>query len=132
MSPWMKRAGRVRWASRFVAAALALGAGPAGAGEADVLDVAVSRDEAGAYRFEVTVRHDDAGWEHFANRWEIVAPDGEVLATRALRHPHDTEQPFTRSLSGVMLPDDIDHVVVRAHDSRHQLGGQEVRVDLER
>jgi len=81
-------------------------------------------------RFVVTVRHADAGWDHYANAWEVVAPDGTVLATRTLLHPHDNEQPFTRSLDGVALPADIDHVTVRARDTRHGLGGASVRVPL--
>jgi hypothetical protein len=41
----------------------------------------------------VTVRHADEGWEHYADCWEVLTLDGEVLATRELAHPHDNEQP---------------------------------------
>ncbi len=68
------------------------------AGEADVVDVQVSGSN-GAYNFSVSVRHDDTGWEHFANRWEVVGEDGTVYGTRVLAHPHVNEQPFTRSAS---------------------------------
>ncbi len=112
------------------AAGLALFAGGALAGPADVLAVKVEPMGGGRYRFEVTARHDDRGWEHYANRWEVVAPDGTLLATRVLRHPHVQEQPFTRSLGGVEVPDGVRRVVVRAHDLVHGLGGQEISVEL--
>lgn len=93
------------------------------AGEADVVAVDVQRESAGTYRFSVTVRHADEGWDHYADRWEVVAPDGTVLGQRVLMHPHVNEQPFTRSLSGVVIPDGIETVSVRAHDSVHGEGG---------
>jgi hypothetical protein len=107
-------------------------AGLAYAGEADVVGVKVQREAGGTFHFDVTVRHADAGWEHYADRWEIVAPDGAVLATRPLRHPHVDEQPFTRDLSGVAIADGMARVTVRAHDSQHGFGGTEVSVELPR
>ncbi len=100
------------------------------AGEADVVDVKVrgSRDQ--GYRIDVTVRHADEGWEHYADRWEVLTPDGEVLATRVLYHPHVNEQPFTRSLSGVRVPEGIDEIVIRARDSQHGFGGRTWQVKL--
>lgn len=112
------------------AALLGLAAGAAAAGEADVLAAEVTAVKGGHYRFDVTVRHADEGWEHYADRWEVLAPDGTVLATRVLRHPHVQDQPFTRSLPAVAIPEEVRRVIVRAHDSVHGLGGAEVTVDL--
>jgi hypothetical protein len=47
-----------------------------------------------------------------------------------LLHPHDTEQPFSRSQSGIIIPLDVTQVTVRAHDLVDGFGGQEVVVDL--
>lgn len=102
------------------------------AGEADVTNVAVKQTSSGAYRFDVTVLHADAGWDHYADKWDIVTPNGEVIDTRILHHPHDTEQPFTRSLTTDKIPDDLTHVIVRAHDSVHEYGGAEIKVELPR
>lgn len=99
------------------------------AGEADVENVKVTQTGE-SYRFDVTVRHADQGWDHYANIWEVVTTDGEVLGERVLAHPHDNEQPFTRSLSGVEIPKDIKEVIVRAGDSVHGLGGKEMRVSV--
>lgn len=105
--------------------------GPAAlAGEADVLEVKIAKDGAGTYRFDVTVRHDDTGWDHYANKWEVLGPDGQVLGTRTLHHPHENEQPFTRSLAGVRIPPGVDQVRVRAFDSVHGAGGKEQSVDV--
>jgi hypothetical protein len=40
-----------------------------------------------------------------------------ALGTRILEHPHKDEQPFTRSLSGVLIPDGVTTVVVGTRDS---------------
>jgi len=105
---------------------------PALAGEANVLDVDVSCNNDSICRFDVTVRHDDEGWKHYANRWEVLSPDGKILATRVLAHPHVNEQPFTRSLANVKIPDGLSEVVVRAHDMTHGFGGNELVVQLPR
>lgn len=100
------------------------------AGEADVVEVKVEKTGKEVYRFEVTVRHGDEGWKHYADKWDVVAPDGTVLGTRTLYHPHVNEQPFTRSLSGVKIPATITKVTVRANDSVHSYGGATVTVDV--
>ena len=115
----------------IVFGAALLAASTAWAGEADVIAVDAKRASDGTWRFNVTVRHDDTGWEHYADRWDVVAPDGTVLGTRVLLHPHETEQPFTRSLGGVVVPEGVTSVTVRAHDSEHGLGGEVLEVSLE-
>ena len=102
------------------------------AGEADVLDVEINQTEDKTYRFDVTVWHADEGTNHYADSWDVVAPDGEILDTRILDHPHVDQQPFTRSLSGVVIPNGIDEVTIRAHDSVHGYGGKEMTVKLPR
>ena len=109
-----------------------LAAVPAGAGEADVVAVQITATGANLYRFDVTVRHQDTGWEHYSDRWEVLAPDGRILATRKLLHPHEYEQPFTRSLSGVEIPGGTDVVTLRARDSVHGLGGKKMEAVLPR
>jgi hypothetical protein len=111
-------------------ALLALAAAPAGAGEADVLAARVVKTGPGLYGFEVTVGHRDTGLKHYADRWEILAPDGTVLGTRVLLHPHVREQPFTRRLEGLAMPAGVSRVTVRAHDKEHGFGGAERSVDL--
>jgi hypothetical protein len=89
------------------------------------------------WTFHVTVRHPDTGWEDYADGWDVVLPDGTVVNpdpsnpfTRLLLHPHETEQPFTRSQSNISIPADVTGVTVRAHDRVDGFGGREVVVDL--
>jgi hypothetical protein len=98
------------------------------AGKADVLKVEVKKTTAGLYQFEVTVSHADEGWEHYADKWDVLSPDGTVLGTRTLFHPHVDEQPFTRYLVGVKVPEGVNEVTVRAHDLVHGYGGKSVTV----
>ncbi len=111
--------------------ALALAASPALADKADVLEVKV-RASGGAFSFDVTVQHADTGWDHYADAWRVVGPDGTAYGTRTLYHPHVDEQPFTRSLSGVAIPDGVGSVTVESHDSVHGWGGAKVDVALPR
>lgn len=101
-----------------VAALAAAGAGDAEAGEVEVVAAKVSGGP-GGYYFSVTLSHADTGWDHYADRWQVLSPDGKVLATRVLVHPHVDEQPFTRSLSGVKIPAGMKRVNIRAHDNVH-------------
>ena len=56
--------------------------------------------------------------------------EGNELGFRLLAHPHDTEQPFTRSLCNVEIPTSITQVVVRAKCNVHGYGGKPMLVDL--
>jgi hypothetical protein len=100
------------------------------AGEADVAGVKVTAETGGTFTFEVTVLHADAGWAHYADKWEIMGTDGTVYGTRVLAHPHDDEQPFTRSQSGIVIPEGVKVVNVRAHDLVHEFGGKQMAAAL--
>ena len=108
---------------------LMAGPGNAFAGKADVVG-AVASKSGSTWRFDVTVRHDDKGWKHYADNFQILSMDGTVLGTRVLAHPHEHEQPFTRSLGGISLPAGTTKVRIRAHDLVHGYGGKEVILDL--
>jgi hypothetical protein len=125
------------WNNCFLASSMALlifsGATTAAfAGSADVISVAVERSSKGTYNFRTTVSHNDEGWDHFADQWEVLTLDGKLLGTRVLLHPHVGEQPFTRDLPGVVIPAGIKRVIVRARDSVHAYGGKSIEVTLPR
>ncbi len=120
-------------AARLIAvlALLLLAAGQAAAGKADVLRVEIHpTGSGGRFDIDVTVRHADSGWDHYANRWELIGPDGDVIASRRLAHPHVHEQPFTRGLRAVPIPGSFTWVRVRAHDLVHGYGGREVTLSV--
>tara|TARA_B100000427_G_scaffold267124_1_gene232729 strand:+ start:522 stop:917 length:396 start_codon:yes stop_codon:yes gene_type:complete len=95
-----------------------------------VLAAEASSNGDGTYTVSATIRHGDTGWDHYADGFDVLAPDGTVLATRVLYHPHVNEQPFTRSASDVRVPPGIKAVVVRAHDKVHGYGDKTVTVPL--
>ncbi|MGB0661445.1 MAG: hypothetical protein ACPGNV_14875 [Mangrovicoccus sp.] len=67
----------------------------------------------GQTRIDVTLRHPDTGWDHYANGWTVYSESGAVLGHRELLHPHVQEQPFTRSLT-LSLPDGLSTVLIKA------------------
>ncbi|MFK7869759.1 MAG: hypothetical protein AB8B58_11015 [Roseobacter sp.] len=73
--------------------------------------------QGGAWRFDVTLSHADTGWDHYADAWRILDMQGNQIAIRELAHPHVNEQPFTRSLSGVALPQGTTQVQIQARDT---------------
>lgn len=112
--------------------AVFLGVTAALADGADVLKVRAKDEGNGFWRFDVKVRHPDEGWEHYADRWELLSPEERVLGTRVLLHPHVYEQPFTRSLGGAFIPEDISEVIVKASCSVDGYSGTEMTVTLVR
>ena len=87
----------------------------------------------------------ETGWDKYCDAFQItkITSSGEggggggeeVLTTRILAHPHQTEQPFTRSTSTVFIDplevtDDNFVLVVSARDSVLGYCGDNVTIDL--
>lgn len=96
----------------------------------DVIDVTVTASPDGTYRFDVTISSPYDSDERYADAWRVKDRSGEVFGIRELTHPHANEQPFTRSLAGVEVPDDVDAVVVEARDSLNGWGGETMELNL--
>ena len=79
----------------------------------EILDAKAELQSSQRYNIAVTLRHPDTGWEHYADEW-VVEVDGEIIAIRTLHHPHVDEQPFTRSLRDVNIPNDAKSVNIYA------------------
>jgi hypothetical protein len=105
-------------------------ASPALAGDADVIAATFDRRPSGVYDFDVTVRSKDTDWEHYADQIQVLAPDGRVLQTRVLEHPHEQEQPFTRDVMDVRVPSGVTTVRIRARFKPTGWGGAELDVPL--
>lgn len=85
-------------------------------GCADVIDATISTSADGTASISATISSVETGWDKYADRFDVL--DGDVIiGTRVLVHPHVDEQPFTRSLTGVEIPDGRASVTIRAHDS---------------
>jgi hypothetical protein len=96
----------------------------------DVVDVVHER-VSGEYTFTVTLSSPYDSPERYADAFRIVGPDGTEYGVRELAHHHADEQPFTRRLDGVAIPDDVVLVIVEGRDSANGWGGETVEVELE-
>lgn len=92
---------------------LLLGAPPALA-DPPGIEAAQARRTGDTWRIDVTLSHPDTGWSHYADGWRVLDMEGHELGLRVLAHPHVDEQPFTRSLTGVQLPEGTTRVQVQA------------------
>lgn len=89
-------------------------AAPALAEDPRVIDA--SAQKAGTlWNVTVTLEHPDTGWDHYASGWEVLDSAGNRLAYRDLGHPHADEQPLTRSLQGVAIPEGTTEIFIRPH-----------------
>ncbi|MCP3688817.1 MAG: hypothetical protein GY784_10425 [Gammaproteobacteria bacterium] len=118
----------MRYIFKLLIACLLLMDTAAQADEVHIVDVTVHCQT--DCSFAVTLQHADTGWDHYANQWDVVTPDGKILKSRVLYHPHVNEQPFTRSLSGVSIPTGLKQVKIRARDLKHGYSSQEYLVDI--
>lgn len=105
---------------------------PTLAGEAAALDATVTANANGTYAVSATIYHKDEGWDHYADKFDVLTPNGTVIATRILYHPHVDEQPFTRSIGNVQVPVGVTEIIIRAHDSEHGDGERTFTVKLPR
>ena len=80
---------------------------------AKIVSVELSGNE-NSYSFKVGISSPDTGCDQYANWWEVISEDGELIYRRILGHSHVNEQPFVRSGGKVnILNNQI--VIVRAH-----------------
>ena len=70
--------------------------------------------EANNYNFAVTVSSPDTGCDRYADWWEVITPEGELLYRRVLLHSHVSEQPFRRQ-GGTVKIQPQQKVIVRVH-----------------
>jgi len=94
------------------------------------IDAVNARQDGGGWRFDVTLFHGDTGWDHYADGWRVLDANGKELGMRTLAHPHVNEQPFTRSLSGIAIPEGTTEVGIQARDNLTGWGPQVRTVKL--
>jgi len=80
---------------------------------AEVKNVAFSGKES-KYNFSVTLKSPDTGCQQYADWWEVITEDGELVYRRILAHSHVGEQPFSRS-GGTVDILSTDVVIIRGH-----------------
>ncbi len=93
------------------------------AGDVDVVDATIDCADDRVCTISASLLHADTGWDHYADAWRVLLPDGTEIGRRVLMHPHENEQPFTRSQSGIEIPEGVDMVIIEGHDSVHGFSG---------
>ncbi len=114
---------------RIPALILALAALPVSA-DPPVIERIEAREAGSSWRFDVTLSHADTGWDDYADGWRVLDMDGNELGLRTLHHPHVDEQPFTRSLCCVDVPEGTTRVRVEARDKIGGWSGEPVTYTL--
>ncbi|MGI8575126.1 MAG: hypothetical protein ACR2MA_07225 [Egibacteraceae bacterium] len=94
----------------------------------EVVDATLEPAVDGAYDLEVTISSPYDSQERYADGWRVLDQQGDVLGTHELLHPHQNEQPFTRSQTGLGLPAGTEQIVVEGRDSVNGYGGATVTV----
>ena len=124
MRPKLDR--RAACAAALAALGLLFASGPAQpAGEPklpDIVDVKVRAAGPGRFDFDVTVSSPYDTPARYADAFRVRNRDGTVYGERILLHDHQTEQPFTRDLTGVAIPAGVSGVVVEGRDQKEWLG----------
>lgn len=90
--------------------------------EAKVVSVNIT-GEATNYTFNVGVQSPDTGCDQYADWWEIVTEEGELIHRRILAHSHVSEQPFVRSGSAINITEN-QILIIRAHMNNTGYGTQ--------
>lgn len=96
----------------------------------DVLDAEATQADDGSWTFSVTLSSPYDTPEQYADAWRVVGPDGTVFGIRELLHDHANEQPFTRSQSGIEIPDGITTVTIEGRDQANGWGGATLDLPL--
>ena len=96
----------------------------------DVLDVQLTQTGDGVYRVSVTLSSPYDTPERYADAWRVLDSDCNVLGIRVLTHDHQFEQPFTRSLTGVEIPDGVTEITVQGRDQITGWGGATIVVPV--
>ncbi len=102
----------------------------ADADDVRIVGADLHRSGGNRWSLNVTLKHGDTGWDHYADNWRVVDVEGNMLGNRVLYHPHVEEQPFTRGLGDVKVPEGITIVYIEAHDKVHGWTPNRLKVDL--
>jgi hypothetical protein len=97
----------------------------------DVIGAIASFDGT-TWTFDVTISSPYDTPQRYADAWRVKGPDGTVFGERILSHDHQNEQPFTRSQSGIVIPDNIDVVTIEGRDLANGWGGVTFELTLPR
>jgi len=96
---------------------------------ANIVSVSVSGSEDN-YTFSVGIKSPDTGCRQYADWWEVISKEGELIYRRILAHSHVGEQPFVRSGGKVKIKKQ-QTVFVRAHMNNSGYEGEVFKGSVE-
>lgn len=96
-----------------------------------MIHVDVTKNDDGTFKFDVTISSPYDSANRYADAWRVIDEAGAVYGIRELVHDHSAEQPFTRSLDKVEIPETVEKVTIEARDLVNGWGGSTVTVDLD-
>ncbi len=100
-----------------------------GAAHPDVTAVEIAADGE-TYTLDVTMSSPYDSPQRYADGWRVLDEEGDVLGEKELTHDHASEQPFTRSQTGLEIPEDVMTVTVEGRDSENGYGGGTVEATV--
>lgn len=103
---------------------------PVNASEVRILAAQLDRLHDAQWTISVTLKHQDSGWDHYADNWRVVDSSDTVVGNRVLHHPHVNEQPFTRSLTNIEIPAASRLLYIEARDNVHGWSRDRLKIDL--
>lgn len=77
-----------------------------------------------SYTFNVTLSSPYDSASRYADAFRVMSADGDVYGVRELLHDHAYEQPFTRALRQVFIPENVTEVIVQGRDQKYGWGGE--------
>ncbi len=87
--------------------------------------------EGDGWTVRAVIRHPDSGWDHYASGWQVLAPDGTVLAFAEITHPHLDGEPIQEELTGIQLPQGVDHLMIRVRCTLDGWSARSYRLELQ-
>lgn len=96
----------------------------------DVVSVTVQARAGNHFDFDVTISSPYDTPQRYADGFRVMTTGGQMYGERKLLHDHADEQPFTRDLYGVSIPEGVRAVVVQARDQKFGYGGKSMHVVL--
>lgn len=97
----------------------------------DVLEAELESSGDDTWSLAVTISSPYDTQERYADGWRVLTPDGTVIGKRELMHPHGG-QSFTRTQSGLEIPQGVEEITVEARDLKNGYGGDTVTIPVER
>ncbi len=98
----------------------------------DILSAQLTAAGDGTWNLAATVSSPYDTPQRYADAFRALTLDGTELGVRVLTHDHAAEQPFTRTLTGLTIPEGATQITVEGRDLANGWGGDTVTIPVPR